>query len=84
MLNGFKFGFLIGYTTPITCRGSKILKSAKETPQVVEQKLVKEVTLIWMACHFKNIPFPKLSISPVDLVPKKDGDVRLPSILPRP
>lgn len=56
----------------------KNLKSARGAPEVVEQKLAKYVTLAKMSGPFElfcTLPFPTLRISPVGLVPKKDGDV---------
>lgn len=44
---------------------------------MVEQNLAKEITLGRMAGPFETIPFPTLRVSPVGLVPRKDGDVRL-------
>ena len=42
-----------------------------------EQKLHKEVALGRVAGPFESIPFPTFRVSPVGLVPKKDGDVRM-------
>lgn len=43
----------------------------------MQQKLDKEVSLGRMAGPFDEIPFPTFRVSPVGLVPKKDGDFRL-------
>ena len=43
----------------------------------MESKLIKEVALGRVAGPFSTAPFPSLRVSPVDLVPKKDGDFRL-------
>ena len=51
------------------------LKSAREAPDLIEQKLHKEVALGRVAGPFESIPFPTFRVSPVGLVPKKDGDV---------
>lgn len=75
--HGFKYGFPLHYAGPRVYREANNLKSARLEPQLVEQKLNKEVSLGRMAGPFEVIPFPTLRVSPVGLVPKKDGDHRL-------
>lgn len=75
--HGFKYGFPLHYAGPRLHREAKNLKSARLAPQLVEQKLNKEVKLGRMAGPYDAIPFPTLRVSPVGLVPKKDGDQRL-------
>jgi hypothetical protein len=77
LLKGFERGFSLHYSGPRKFRESKNLKSARENPHIVEAKLSKEVALGRVAGPFTNIPFPTLRVSPVGLVPKKDGDFRL-------
>lgn len=45
---------------------------------IVKQELhERKITLGRMACPFEVIPFPTLWLSPVVIVHKKEGDVRL-------
>ena len=39
LLNGFKFGFSLHYTDPRMYREARILKSAREAPDLVEKKI---------------------------------------------
>lgn len=77
LVRGFKFGFPLQYAGPRIYYEAKNLKSARDAPHIVQQKLDKEVSLGRMAGPFDEIPFPTFRVSPVGLVPKKDGDFRL-------
>ena len=76
LLTGFKSGFSLQYSGPRKFRESQNLKSALEAPDLVESKLIKEIALGRVAGPFPTAPFPSLRVSPVGLVPKKDGDFR--------
>lgn len=52
----------------------KNLESARDSPRILQQKLGKNVSLGRMARPCVVIPFPTFSVSPVGLVPKKNGD----------
>ena len=54
------------------------LKSALETPKIVDRKLAKELGSKRLAGPFDNPPFAKFRTSPIGLVPKKNpGEFRL-------
>ena len=54
------------------------LISAKEQPQVVDQKLVKELDALRLAGPIDTPPFPVFKVSPLGIVPKKTpGDFRM-------
>lgn len=77
VLNGFTHGFNLHYSGPRYYREAKNLKSIYEHPQVAQEKIAKEVSLQRVGGPFNFPPFPSLQISPLGLVPKKDGDYRL-------
>ena len=77
LLHRVKFGFLLHYAGPRVPKKAKNLKSAREAPEILKQKLAKEVTLDRIGGPFDTIPFPTLQVSPVGLVPPKDGVFRL-------
>lgn len=75
---GFKFGFKLAYGGSRVGRDSDNLKSATEDPQMVIQKLDKEINLGRIAGPFKDRPINNLIVSPVGLVPKAEpGKFRL-------
>jgi hypothetical protein len=54
------------------------LKSASNNPEIVQEKLNKEISEGRMAGPFSRKPFPNLIVSPIGLVPKKaTGEFRL-------
>lgn len=78
LIEGFTFGFKIGYSGPRTFRSCRNLVSSFQHSEVVYTKLHKEVQLGRIAGPFSHPPFPNLQCSPVGVVPKKEqGSFRL-------
>ena len=78
LLNGFKAGFSLQYQGPRQATDSKNLKSAGQHPEIVKEKIQKEVQLKRVAGPFKERPISTLRVSPIGLVPKKSsGEFRL-------
>lgn len=77
LINGFQHGFQLQYLGPRRPRQANNLQSANQHPAIVKQKITKELSLQRIGGPFKEPPFPTLQISPIGLVPKKDGDYRL-------
>lgn len=77
LVSGLSHGFSLQFEGPRMYRDSPNLLSAKQFPEVLHTKIIKEIQAGRVAGPFLSIPFPNLQISPVGLVPKKDGDFRL-------
>lgn len=77
LLEGFKFGFKLQYEGPRYPRESSTLKSARQSIVILMENIDKECKLGRVAGPFSSRPFPTLTVSPLDLVPKKDGDLRV-------
>ena len=71
---GFTKGFRVGYTGPRIARDSRNHKSALERPDVIEQKLTKEVHSGRVAGPFSSKPLPNIIVSPIGLVEKTTSD----------
>ncbi|XP_033739602.1 uncharacterized protein LOC117326910 isoform X1 [Pecten maximus] len=69
---GFTQGFSLQHQGIRTFRDSKNLRSAEENPQILQQKIDKEVSLGRIAGPFDSPPFQNFHISPLGLVPKKE------------
>jgi hypothetical protein len=75
---GFKNGFRIGFQCDRHFRASPNLKSASEFPEIMEEKLAKEISQGRIAGPFHELPFVNLHFSPIGVVPKKEvGQYRL-------
>ena len=75
---GFNTGFRIGFQGDRHFRASPNLKSASEFPEIVEEKLAKEISQGRIAGPFHELPFVNMHISPIGVVPKKEvGQYRL-------
>ncbi|KAM9326863.1 LOW QUALITY PROTEIN: uncharacterized protein PAF06_003101 [Gastrophryne carolinensis] len=76
--SGFQEGFVIPCSVPPSGTFRRNLKSARQHPGVVRDKLAKEVGLGRMAGPFVTPPIPGLVVSPLGVVPKKEpGKFRL-------
>jgi hypothetical protein len=75
---GFNTGFRIGFQGDRHFRASPNLKSASEFPEIVEEKLAKEISQGRIAGPFHELPFVNVHISSIGVVPKKEvGQYRL-------
>lgn len=76
--SGFLHGFFIPFQLSWSPVFSDNLRSAREQPQVLRDKLAKEVELGRIAGPFPAPPFENLRVSPLGVVPKKEiGKFRL-------
>jgi hypothetical protein len=75
---GFKNGFEIGVQGDSHFRALPKLKSASKFPEIMEEKLAKEISQGRIAGPFHELPFVNLYISPIGVVPKHEvGQYRL-------
>lgn len=75
---GFSQGFFIPYVLSRVPVFANNLKSARENPQVLREKVFKEVSLGRMFGPFVDPPFQNFRVSPLGVVPKKEvGKFRL-------
>ena len=74
LITGLKFGFPLNYSGPRSPITSKNLKSVADMPELTKQKISKEIAMGRIAGPFSAPPFPTLRVSPIGLVPKKNGD----------
>ena len=77
LIKGLKFGFPLNYSGPRSPITSKNLKSVADMPELTKQKISKELAMGRIAGPFSVPPFPTLRVSPIGLVPKKNGDFRM-------
>ena len=78
LLNGFQYGFKLGYTGARAPRDSDNLKSVSLDPNALLEKLDKEISLGRIVGPFPSRPLQRLIVSPVGLVPKSEpGSFRL-------
>ena len=77
LLNGFSFGFDLGYRGPILPGTRKNLLSARSHPAEVTKALMKEVSRGHTVGPFRVSPYPVLHVSPLGAVAKKDGSFRI-------
>ena len=74
MLNGLLNSFSLEYEGQRAFRAPDNLPSADTKPELIRDRLHKEVKLGHMGGPFKEPPFEHLMCSPVGLVPKKESD----------
>ena len=78
LVDGFRQGFRIDCNISPTYRLSGNLQSAKQHPEIVSQKLKKEIEANRIAGPFSCPPFPNFVCSPLGVCPKKKpGTFRL-------
>ena len=78
LIKGFQEGFHLGYEGPRQSKHSPNLKSCREVPHIISEKIAIEIELGRIRGPFVNPPFPHLQKSPIGCVPKKKlGQYRL-------
>ena len=78
IIEGFTFGFSISFEGPDSPLTSNNSPSVQQNPQIVAEKLAKELKLNRIAGPFKEIPFHNFKCSPLALRPKQQpGKYRL-------
>ena len=78
LIDGFKYGFHIFSVGQSRSSESPNLLSTRQWPQVVDQKLAKELETHRLAGPFDTPSFPVFRVSPMGIVPKKTpGEFRL-------
>lgn len=71
LVNGFSYGFRVGFVGNRRASQSPNLKSAIEQPQAVRSKLLKELEAGRIRGPFPHPPFLEFICSPLGIVPKK-------------
>lgn len=77
ILDGFEFGYDIGFRGTLTNTFPKNNKSARENQKGVSDAVAKEISREHTAGPFSTPPFPVNHISPLGAAPKTDGSIRL-------
>lgn len=77
LLDGFQNGFRLQYSGPRVAADAPNLLSVQQNPLTALNLVLKEVELGRMAGPFITRPIYNLKLSPLGLVPKKDGSMRL-------
>jgi len=83
-LNGFKHGFKINYEGQRNTCEYRNLLSVIQNPIKAQKKLNNEISLGRMTGPFCHKPISNLRCSPIGLVPKKTGGLRLITHLSHP
>ena len=73
LCTGLSSGFRVGYTGGCFPRTASNLPSARQHPHVIEDNLLEEIQLGWLAGPFESPPFVNLQVHPLGLVPKKNS-----------
>lgn len=77
LINGFEFGFKIPYYGSRCFKKTRNLQSALDNLPILRHKIQKEIEAGRVMGPFKDPPFPNCQVSPLGLVPKKNGDFRI-------
>ena len=78
LIQGLTDGFRIGYEGPRFSRECENLKSCRDLPHIVTEKIDMELALGRIQGPFDDPPFQNLQVSPIGLVPKKkQGEYRI-------
>ena len=77
IIQGFTEGFRIGFVGPHVHSYARNHKSVTDNEQVFASKISKELSANRICGPFKVLPFPNLRVSPLGLIPKRDGDYRV-------
>ena len=71
MVEGFTTGFDIPFEGPKPNNEPPNLNSVKQHPEIVDNKIKKELSLNRISGPYHNPPFPDMVISPIGVIPKK-------------
>jgi hypothetical protein len=74
LIQGLNHGFKLQYNGPRLPVQSKNSRSVSENPDLVREKIFKEIDLGRVAGPFDYPPMPTFRVSPIFLVRKKNGD----------
>ena len=78
LVDGFTFGFRLGYSGPRVSSFARNFVSVRENVALLQDKIDREVQLGRIAGPFSSPPLPNLRCSPIGLVPKQTpGQFRL-------
>ena len=77
LIDGFEFGFKIPFYGSRCFKKTKNLQSALENLPVLRDKLQHEIAAGRVVGPFQDPPFPNSQVSPLGLVPKKNGEFRI-------
>ena len=77
ILDGFRYGFNLGFRGLINEQPLRNNKSARDNPEKVSEAIIKEVQRGHTSGPFISPPFPHCHISPLGAEPKPDGSARL-------
>ena len=78
LFNGFHLGFRLNCASPPSSFTSTNLKSALQLPDIISEKIQRELAASRIAGPFVDPPFENFVCSPLGLCPKKqEGDFRM-------
>ena len=77
LINGFEFGFKIPFYGSRCFKKSRNLQSALENVHILRDKIQSEIAAGRVVGPFQHPPFPNCQVSPLGLIPKKNGDFRI-------